>query len=112
MVIDTSRYLDDIFTINLPLLSSYSLFKKDQRVKSKIEKYQGVFKVKRRVKTWQVRGIWSQQLEHKKGAEPGVRKRSLLACHTCCKCSMETTHNSRKVKLGIKIMELVESLIG
>ena len=26
---------------------------------------QGVFEVKRRVKTWQVRGIWSQQLEHK-----------------------------------------------
>ena len=27
--------------------------------------------------------------------EPGVRKgkRSLLACHTRCKCSMETTHN-------------------
>ena len=27
-------------------------------------KYQGVFDVKSRVKTWQVRGIWSQQLEH------------------------------------------------
>ena len=25
---------------------------------------------------------------------------------------METTHNSVKVKLGIKVMELVESLIG
>ena len=27
--------------------------------------YPGVFEVKSRVKTWQVRGIWSQQLEHK-----------------------------------------------
>ena len=62
-------------------------------------KYQGVFEVKSRVKTWQVRGIWPQQLEHKQvpqwGTEPGVRKgkRSLLACHTRCKCSMGTTHN-------------------
>ena len=30
----------------------------------KSRKYQGVFEVKSRVKTWQVRGIWSQQLEH------------------------------------------------
>ena len=57
-------------------------------------------------------------LEHwqvpKWGTEPGVRKgkRSLLASHTRCKCSMETTHNSVKVKLGIKVMKLVESLIG
>ena len=31
----------------------------------------------------------------KMGTEPGVKKgkRSLLACHTRCKCSMETTHN-------------------
>ena len=63
-------------------------------------KYQGVFQVKSRVKTWQVRGIWSQQLEHKhvpkRGTEPGVQKgkRSLPAGHTRCKCSMETTHNS------------------
>ena len=84
----------------------------------KSRKYQGVFEVKSRVKTWQVRGIWSQQLEHsqvpKWGTEPGVRKgkRSLLASHTRCKCSMETTHNSEKVKLGIKVMKLVESLIG
>ena len=48
------------------------------------------------------------------GTEPGVRKgkRSLLASHTRCICSMETTHNSVKVKLGIKVMKLVESLIG
>ena len=55
---------------------------------AKPTKYQGVFEVKIRVKTWQVRGIWSQQLEHKQvpkwGTEPGIRKdkRSLLACHT------------------------------
>ena len=69
-------------------------------------------------KTWQGRGIWSQQLEQKqvpkRGMEPGVRKgkRSMQASHTRCKCSMETTHNSVKVKLGIKVMKSVESLIG
>ena len=66
---------------------------------AKSRKYQGVFEVKSRVKTWQDRGIWSQQLKHKQvpqwGTVPGVRKgkRSLLACNTRCKCSMETTHN-------------------
>ena len=35
---------------------------KHHQVKSR--KYQGVFEVKSRVKTWQVRWIWSQQLEH------------------------------------------------
>ena len=35
-----------------------------QGLKAKSRKYQGVFEVKSRVKTWQVRGIWSQQLEH------------------------------------------------
>ena len=59
-----------------------------------------------------------QQLEHKqvskRGTEPGVGKDklSLLACHIRCKCSMKTTHKSMKVKLGIKIMKFVESLIG
>ena len=55
------------------------------------------------------------QLTRKTGERnPGVRKgkRSLLASHIRCKCSMETTHNSVKVKLGIKVMKLVESLIG
>ena len=86
--------------------------------KAKSRKYQAVFKVKSRVKTWQVRGIWSQQLEHKqvpkRGTEPGVRKgkRSLLASHTRCKCSMETTHNSVKIKLGIKVMKWWKVLIG
>ena len=60
------------------------------------------------------------QLEHKqvskkkRKTEPGVRKgkRFLLACHTRCKCSMETTHNSVKVNFSTKVMQLVESLIG
>ena len=54
------------------------------------------------------------QTSPKKGTEPSARKvkHSLLASHTHCKCSMETTHNSVKVKLGIKVMKLVESLIG
>ena len=86
--------------------------------KVKLRKYQGVFKVRSRVKTWQDRGLWSQQLEHKqvpkRGTEPGVRKGklSLLARNTRCKCSMETTHNSVKFKLGIKVMKSLESLIG
>ena len=33
-------------------------------LEAKSRKYQGVFEVKSRVKTWQVRGIRSQQLEH------------------------------------------------
>ena len=46
--------------------------------------------------------------------EPGARKgkRSLLACHTRCKCSMETTHDSVKIKVGIKVMKFVKSLTG
>ena len=49
-----------------------------------------------------------------RGTEPGVkkRKRSLLAYHTRCKCSVETTHDSLKVKVGIKVMKLLESLFG
>ena len=72
----------------------------------------------REKKTRQVRENWSQQLEHKqvpkRGREPGVRKgnRSLLACHTRCKYSMDTTRNSVKDKLGIMVMKLVESLLG
>ena len=47
-------------------------------------------------------------------AKPGVRngKPSLLACHTHCKCFMETTHKSVIVKLGIKVMKWMKSLIG
>ena len=33
-------------------------------IQAKSRKYQGVFEVKSRVKKWQVRGIWSEQLEH------------------------------------------------
>ena len=71
-----------------------------------------------KVKTWKIRGIWSQQLEYKQipkgGTEPVVRKgkHSMLACHNRRKCSMETTHNLVKVKLGIKVIKLMESLIG
>ena len=36
------------------------------QMKAKSRKYQGAFGLKSRVKTWQVRGIWSQQFEHKK----------------------------------------------
>ena len=86
--------------------------------KAKSRKYQGIIQGEKSSKTWQVRVIWYQQLENKqvskRGTEPGVRKGkcSLLACHTRCKCSMETTHNSVKFKLGIMVMKLVESLIS
>ena len=43
------------------------------------------------------------------GTEP---TRSLLACHYRSKCSMETTHKSAKVELGMKVIKLVKSLIG
>ena len=57
---------------------------------------------------------WSTSKSQKWETEPGVQKgkRSLLTWHTCCKFSVEITHNSVKVKLGIKVMKLVESLIG
>ena len=42
--------------------------------KAKSRKYQGVFEVKSRVKTWQVRGIWSQQLEHKQVPQKKEKK--------------------------------------
>ena len=88
------------------------------KLSAKSRKYRGVFKVKSRVKTRQVQEIWSQQFEHKQVPKgdgtrcPEGLKRSLLACHSHCKYSMETTHNSVKVKLGIQVMELVESLIS
>ena len=66
--------------------------------------------------TWQVRkpGLNNWSISKSKwGTEPCVLKgkRSLLACHTRCKCSIETNLNSVKFKLGIKVMKLVESLI-
>ena len=32
--------------------------------------------------------------------------------HTHCKCSMEATHNSVNVKLGIKVMKFAKNLIN
>ena len=48
------------------------------------------------------------------GTEPGVGKgkRSMLARHTRCKCSMETTDNAVEVKVGINVMKWVNRLIG
>ena len=66
----------------------------------------------------QVRSNWSQHFEHKqipkKGTKPGgwKGKHSLLSCHARCKCSIQTTRNSVKVKPGNKVIKLVESLIG
>ena len=74
--------------------------------------------MKSREMTRQSRENWSQQLDDKqvqnRRTEPGVLKgkRSLLACHTRCKCSMETIRNSEKFNLGIKVMKMVESLVG
>ena len=42
----------------------------------------------------------------------GVRVPCWHACHTRCKCLMETTHNLLKDKVYINVTELVESLIG
>ena len=58
--------------------------------------------------------IGAQKIPKKKrdGTRYAEGKAFLLACHTRCKCSLETTQNSVKVKLGIKIMKLAESLIG
>ena len=84
----------------------------------KSRKHQGVFPGEKSSKdTASSRDLVSTigaQASHKKGTEPGVQKgkRSLLSSHTRYKCSMETTHNSVKVKLGINVMQLVESLIG
>ena len=89
-----------------------------QTIQSKIEKVpRGIQGEKSSKDMASLRNLVSTigaQASPKKGTEPGVRKgkRSLLACYTRCKCSMETTHNSVKVKLGIKVMKLVESLIG
>ena len=81
---------------------------------SKIEKVPRDIQGEKLSKATESSSHQSQQLEHKqvskRGTEPGVRKgrRSLLACHTRCKCSLQTTHNS--VKLGIKVVKLVKIL--
>ena len=64
---------------------------------AKSRKYQGVFEVKSRVKTWQVQGIWSQQLEHKQVLQcwNGTRcpGRVSVPCWHATPVANETTHN-------------------
>ena len=61
--------------------------------------------------------LWSQEFEHKQVHKRGTEsvvwkaKRSMLTCHTRCKCSMETTRNKVKLKFDIKVVKLVECLI-
>ena len=107
----------DIFFLIYNFLSvPHSLAKP---IQTQSRKYRGIFKVKSREKTRQVREHWSQPLDQNKnklqkgtisGAQKG--KRSLLACNIRCKCYIETTRISAKVKLGIKVMKLVKSLLG
>ena len=55
------------------------------------------------------------QASPKKGGRNQVFGRVRVPCLHATprfKCPMETTHNSVKVKLGIKVIQLVESLIG
>ena len=63
---------------------------------AKSRKYQGVFEMKSRVKTWQVRGIRSQQFEHKQvpkwGTEPGVRKGKRIIASPLHLQSSHSTH--------------------
>ena len=84
--------------------------------KSKIEKVprgiQGEKSGKEESLRNQVSTIGTQAIPTMGGGGVRKDKRSLLACHIRGKCSMEITHNSVKVKLGIKVMVLVESLIG
>ena len=70
--------------------------------------------LKNRGKTLQVRKTDLNNMSIPKGMEPGIQKgeHSLLACRTRCKCTMNTTRNTIKVKFGIKVMKLVKSLIG
>ena len=113
-----TRLIVDLALILMPFLCGikkvvvHNYLNTPYECKAKSRKHRAVFKVKRRENTLQVRLNWSQQLEHKqvlkKVTEPGVRKgkSSLLASHTRCKCSMETSRNSVKVKPGIRIMEI------
>ena len=96
-----------------PALHHLSVF---QLKKSK-KKYRGIIQGNSREKTRQVRENSSQQLEHKQVPKRDETiypdgKHSLLACHTRCKCSVETTRNSVIVKLGIKVIKLVKSQIS
>ena len=86
---------------------------------SKIEKVRKVIQgeVKARHGKFGKTGLnnWSIS-KSQKGTEPGVRKgklkHSLLAWHTRCKSSLETTRTLEQVKLGIKVVKLVKILIG
>ena len=62
----SSCLLLEMVSENMQSIELSSIFKQ-----AKSRKYQGVFKVKSRVETWQVRGIWSQQLEHKQVPKGG-----------------------------------------
>ena len=83
---------------------------------SKIEKVPRVLNVKfrkRHGKLWKT-GLNNWSNSQKGGQNPCVRKckLSLLAWHTHCICSMETTRNSVNVKFSIQVLKLLESLIG
>ena len=54
---------------------------------------------------------WSTSKSQKGGRDQVSGRVSVPSWYTLCKCSMETAHNLVKVKLGIKVMKLVESLI-
>ena len=77
-----------------------------------------VFEVKSRVKTWQVRGIWSQQLEHQQIPKWGRNQVSGRVSVPCWHAtpvangSMETTHNRWRSSSVSRSWNLVESLIG
>ena len=73
---------------------------------AKSRKYQGVFKVKSRVKTWQFRGIWSTSKSQKEGVKTSVRKgmRYLLACHIRSNCSIEKLFKCRFPSYSIIVL--------
>ena len=68
---------------------------------SKSRKYWGIFEVKKYRKSWQIlekNGLNNKSIimqVKKKGMEPVVRKGKhyLLACHSYCKCSIETSRS-------------------
>ena len=70
------------------------------RLEAKSRKYQGVFKAKSRVEISQVRGIWSQQFEHKQVPKGG---RNQMSGRVSVLCWLATP---------VGVMKLVESLIG
>ena len=55
---------------------------------------------------------WSMEISRNSLKGEFRLKRALMACHTRYKCSMETTRNKVKIKLGINFIKLVKSLIG